>query len=382
MYPDNLIVLRVQQELTQKELAQRAGISLTAYRNIESGVSEPRMETLDALATALKVPLRELLSPSQPLKAVRFRAQKKMKCHALVMANVRRWLRDYNDLEKLLQEPQPYAFEALVAELKHIPAGKPRAIKVAERCREILGLEKKEAIRDICGLLESGGIKVYPYKVEADRFFGLSVATQDGGPAIVVNVWDRISVERWIFSSVHELGHLLMHLGSYDVEQKAESVEEEREADQFASHFLMPEPLFLSEWQETRGLSFVEGVLKVKRIFRVSYKTVIYRLIENYGYSKDSWRDFFIGYQRLYKKRLRMADEPNALGAPSFQGTISEAKRSHEPSNLDNWDFVEDHLKSLVRTGIENEAITLSRGAEILGLKMTEMRQVVAAWRG
>jgi hypothetical protein len=32
----------------------------------------------------------------------------------------------------------------------------------------------------------------------------------DGGPAVVVNVWGRLSVERWIFTAAHELGHLMI----------------------------------------------------------------------------------------------------------------------------------------------------------------------------
>jgi len=30
-------------------------------------------------------------------------------------------------------------------------------------------------------------------------------------------VWERLSVERWIFTAAHELGHLLLHLDAYDV---------------------------------------------------------------------------------------------------------------------------------------------------------------------
>jgi hypothetical protein len=40
------------------------------------------------------------------------------------------------------------------------------------------------------------------------------------------------------------------------------------------------EPVFEKEWQNTRGLPFLDRILKVKRMFRVSYKTVLYRLAE------------------------------------------------------------------------------------------------------
>lgn len=50
----------------------------------------------------------------------------------------------------------------------------------------------------------------------SDDFFGLLIGPTDGGPAVVVNVWDGISVERWILTAADELGHLVPHLGSYD----------------------------------------------------------------------------------------------------------------------------------------------------------------------
>src|SRR5690606_30495530 len=103
-------------------------------------------------------------------------------------------------------------------------------------------------------LLESSGVKVYPISLASDAFFGLSVAADEGGPAIVVNVWDRISVERWIFSAAHELGHLLRHLDAYDVRHHEEKPDEEKEANEFAAHFLMPEHLFRQEWEDTCGL--------------------------------------------------------------------------------------------------------------------------------
>src|SRR4029079_8029249 len=97
---------------------------------------------------------------------------------------------------------------------------------------------------------------------------------------IAVNTWDRISVERWIFTGAHELGHLVLHLGDYEVDRKEEEARQEREANLFASHFLMPPEVFRKEWSETYGMSFVARVFKVKRMFRVSYRTVLFRLAE------------------------------------------------------------------------------------------------------
>ena len=382
MLSDNLRMLRSRRELTQAEVAKKAGISVVAYRNLESGLSDPRPETLRRLAAALGVPLRELLAPTPPLEAVRFRAQKAMKRRGQVLSDVGRWLRNFNDLEALLSDHMPYRLEGHVAQLGTVTSEKHRAFQVAQSARHGFDLDDKEPIHDICGLFEFYGIKVYPLVLESEDFFGLSVAPRDGGPAIIVNVWDRISVERWIFTAAHELGHLLLHLDSYNVGETNEVPNQENEANLFASHFLMPDLAFQREWAESSGLPRLERVFKIKRIFRVSYRTVLYRLIESGIYTPELWREFQNEYRRCFGKTLLKGDEPEALAANSFIAAFPEAKRAQEPSELNRWDFVENRLRRLVREGVEKEKISLSRGAEILGIKLPQMREIAASWEG
>jgi Zn-dependent peptidase ImmA (M78 family)/transcriptional regulator with XRE-family HTH domain len=380
MLSENMRRLRQQRNLSQLELAHRAKLSLPAYRAIETGKAEPKAETLKRIAAALGIPLRDLLIPVRPLRAVRFRAGKKMSRRAHVLANVSRWLGNFNELENLLADHKPYRFGELAAQLASQAPGKERARHAAQQTRTLFDLTADEPIHDICGLLESGGIKVFPLELASEGFFGLSVAPQDGGPAIVVNVWERISVERWIFTAAHELGHLILHLDSFKVEEDQEDASQETEANELASNFLMPDAKFCKEWQETYGLPLVERVLKVKRIFGVSYRTVLYRLIEAHDYPNTLWREFQIEYRRMFSVSLNRSDEPRAVSPDSFQASMPEARRACEPSELDRWDFVEDRLRRLVRLGVEKEEITLSRGAEILSLKLPQMRAMAAAW--
>ena len=170
-------------------------------------------------------------------------------------------------------------------------------------------------------------------RLASDAFFGLSVAKEDGGPAVVVNVWDRISVERWIFTAAHELGHLLLHVGAYDVAKTEESREEEEEANQFASHFLMPQEVFALEWNEARGLPLVDRVLKVKRIFRVSYRTVLYRLSEQEAYGKAIWQKFqcLQGALRAVAPEEPRAGRPPSGGLQRRHGRAARRRRAQAP---------------------------------------------------
>lgn len=373
----NLRRLRTARHQTQEAVATAAGLSRVGYRNVESGAALPRAETLQALARALDVPVQELVTPVPELRRVRFRSLKRLNSREHVLAVVAQRLGDFVELEEML--------DARVAVDLPRPGprrrdGLQRARAAAHAARSQFGLGENEPVRDIGGLLEANGIKVMPVQVASDAFFGLSVGAEDGGPAVIVNTWERISVERWIFTAAHELGHLILHLADYDVNETEEDPAQEQEANVFASHFLMPEVIFQREWDEAYGLPFVERVLKVKRMFRVSYRTVLYRLSETTAAASEIWPRFQMEWKRRFGRALLKEDEPQALAAASFAAGYPEDRRADEPEHLSAVDFAESRLRGLVRKAIEQEDITLARGAEVLGLSLRQMRELSAAW--
>jgi transcriptional regulator with XRE-family HTH domain len=52
--------LRQQKGMTQEELASESGLSISFIRSVEQGVNAPSFESLEALAKALAVEVREL----------------------------------------------------------------------------------------------------------------------------------------------------------------------------------------------------------------------------------------------------------------------------------------------------------------------------------
>ncbi len=368
----NVARLRLDRRLTQENLAAKAKLSRVALGKIERGSVVPRARTLDALAKALAVPVGELVTSVRPLESVRFRARAQVHAREQILAEVSKWLDAYAGLEAALDEYRPFRFEKVVA-----PSRRGNSEKAAQAARRAVGLGPKEPVRDICGLLEENGVKLLLLETNRDSFFGLSVGSRDHGPAVVVNTWDRISVERWIFTAAHELGHLLLHQDEYQREATDLPTETEREADAFASEFLMPEKALSVEWDGTCGHSLLVRVLKVKRIFRVSYKTVLYRLVESGRETSDVWRAFQGQHRGHFGKTLRKTDEPEALHKSEFAWNWS---RSGEPAGLSEHDFIEDRLSRLVRRALEGEHISLGRAAEILGLTRDEMRQKAREW--
>lgn len=373
----NLHRIRKEKKLSQEKAAEISGISRLTYSKIENNQSIPRVATLQQIAGALNIKMVDLLSPVHQLEHVRFRSLKRMNSRPSLLNDVSLWLTDYSALESLLHNSLAYKFKGFSESIPKHLSGIEMAEWSALKARELLGLTNREPIYDMAGLIESSGIKLCRINLASNDFFGLSVAADNEGPAIVVNVFDRIPVERWIFSTARELGHLLIHQDSYVTEQSEEINQQEIEANQFASYFLMPEESFQAEWNDSRGLSLVDRVLKIKRIFRVSYKTVLYRLMDQYG--NQIWNTFNYTYKSENGIPASVIREIDSL-SPYEYAYAPENLRSQEIETLVPSDFQNERLAGLVRTAIENEQISISRGAEMLKIDLYAMRSIMASW--
>lgn len=349
---NNLRRLRSIKGLNQQEISQRAGLSRVAYSSIENGKAAPRVSNLQKLADALEVSMEELIKPVPQLADVRFRknnmnAREKNRRDQIV-AEIAYWLKDFNFLEEVLGEVSRF-------KLKNCGGKDPE--DTADKARRILGLKSDDPINDICGLVENAGIKIKLIPLDLEKFFGLSAFDAGGNPAIIVNSSDTITVERQIFTVAHELGHILLHQGSYNAAEIREPKIEEQEADQFAGYFLMPREAFLKSWKENQGLHWFDNVLHIKRIYKVSYQTVLRRL-KDLG-APDLYPDFLRLYKMRYKKVLN---------------------RKSEPIPLDRIDLLEDKLSRLVKAAYEQEIVSFNRAAEILRIDNAAMRELAGSW--
>ena len=363
----NLRRLRKLKKINQSELAEMAGISRNAYRSIETGKSEPRSSTLHSIARALGVTVFDLLAEIPTIRSLRFRAQLTMTAweraeREQIAVDVARWLDDFNDIEKINGDHTAFMFEGMPFEGEYPESA-------AARAREALRLDEDEYINDICSLLEKAGIKIRLMSSNLKKFFGLSVGAGDGGPAIAVNTDGSIPVERQIFTTAHEFGHLLLHSDSYRTEEVEEDDQQENDAILFASFFIIAQANFAWQWSDSRGMLCVYSVLIIKRLFNVSYKTVLYRLVDEGITDIDIYWKFTSAYERRYDRKLTFKEEPEIY-----------LTRGEEPLLMDRLDFVEDRLARLVMNALDDELISMSRAAEILNISVSEMRERVVEW--
>lgn len=363
---ENLRRIRKQKKYSQKVIAEKAKISTVAYSNIETGKSFPKDETLRDLAIALGVSTEDIWRRRDSLDNVRFRASHRMITRDRVLMDVENWLRNRTKIEEILnKEDKNTSFNTILSNVEALRKngceGAFLAVEAAKVVRSELKLED-DPIRSIVSLFEINGIKVFPYEIQSDHFFGLSVGPNGGGPAIVVNVWNSISVERWIFSAAHELGHLILHQGAYDSSEKEESPGEEKEADLFASHFLMPNGAFIKSWNRLVGSGLVPRLMSLKKQFKVSWKTVVYRLSDLTGKS-DWWKQAYMDFKRS-RIDVRKHREPMPLDSIEFFG-------NEEP----NWFF-----EAQVFEGYEKGLISDEEVGELLNLRQLQLDKLLDRW--
>lgn len=353
----NLKRFRRERNMTQKALAEKTGVSIPYIKKLEgAGDRTPSTATLTKLATGLGRTVFDFYREPLTLKAVRFRANASFgKASRLaVVDSCAIWLERYCYLEDLLDDrsefrlPDPYADGPNV----DIP-------RYAGQVREYLGFGPGEPIANVSDALVGSGAKLrFSNRPAQGEVFGLAFAESPQRTGVVVFDDPGISAERRIFSAIHELGHLALHKRSFDEELVEEDKEEERQADLFAGHFLMPNKEFERRWEDSVGRPFVDRVLFVKRYFRVSYKTVLRRLAE------------------LGKEKGNVYARFNAAFNQRSPGGLKDRR---EPFGLKKLDVSDDRFRRLVYRATEAAKITPGKAAEFLGTTVPEIYKIFNA---
>ncbi|OHD16959.1 MAG: hypothetical protein A2Y38_05950 [Spirochaetes bacterium GWB1_59_5] len=346
------------QGLTIPELSSLIGMGTAAVSNLLNGKTEPKSTTLIKLAEALGVSFPDLLADAPRLESLRYRTAitlsgREKAARDQLRHDTALWLANYKLLEESIKEELAYLLPALNGVSPDIAAAK---------LRKELGLDATSPVHDIAALIEQSGIKLRIRPFGFKKTFGLSVGQADGGPAIIVNCEAGISIERQIFTIAHELGHLVLHKDSYVATREEEVDNEEVEANAFAGRFLVPDEGLRVAWEELRGLHWIDAVLRVKKEYKVSYKTILYRLKDIYPALKERQldRDFAIQYNERFGHDL---------------------KDHYEPEALSSSDLIESRFLGHIRKAVEAEAITMSRAAEMLDINLEEMRKRAMEWR-
>lgn len=283
---------RVKSGLTLADLSSLLQVTSRTLSKYENGHEIPKEETIEKMSLYLRVPISFFYQDDLPeieLDRVSFRslARKsatqvdKALCFGQLAIQLSLWL------EKNFSLPSPQ-----LPDYKHLS---PKVAASALRNEWKLG---EKSISNMIHLLESKGIYVfliYEENKEIDAF----CFRYAGRPFVFLNKYK--SAERSRFDAAHELGHLILH-------QHGEPVgkEREKEADEFASAFLMPESSIRSQ---AVYMPTIDQLLMLKMNWRVSAAALLRR-----WYDLDLISDWI--YRRLnieLSKLGYLKSEPNGI---------------------------------------------------------------------
>ncbi len=262
--PERLTLARKRRGMTKTQLAAAIGpVDLRSVSAYESGEFRPDDERVALIAKALRFPLEffygddlEVLSPD----VASFRAMSKMKAYQKDMAL------GAGAIALLVNDWIEKRFELPMANLPDLSAERCSPEAAAEMLRRLWGLGELP-IKNTIHLLESNGVRVFSLSLDAVEVDAFSM-WRENTPFVFLNT--KKSAEHSRFDAAHELGHLVLHRHGAPHGQEAE-----REANAFASAFLMPRASVLAHAPK---LATVEHLIKLKKYWTVSVAALVYRL--------------------------------------------------------------------------------------------------------
>lgn len=297
--PDLIVIARESRAYTQGEFASLLGLSQGAVSKIEKGLTSPSDPILQKIAEVLNYPVSFFEQP--PLARVRGHYRKKI---TLPKKDIDYCLAKMTVIERHFN----LLYDAVELPETNIPSwdmqtngGSPSTAAIYAR---EFWRSPKGRIDNLVRLLEENGIIVIAMDL-GESLDGFSTYSETRYPVIFVN--SRRPSDRQRFTIAHELCHLTMHWGK----PVSEDRDIEKEADEFASEFLMPS----NDIKPYLVKLNVEKLSELKRFWKTSMYSIAakakslglmtqdqyYYLMKNFSYNQ---------YKKFGEPELFPAEKP------------------------------------------------------------------------
>jgi Zn-dependent peptidase ImmA (M78 family)/transcriptional regulator with XRE-family HTH domain len=261
--PRRLSLARKRRRFSARTLAEQTGLAVDTISRLENGANPPDETTVAKLVKALGFP-EPFFFDQDPedidTGAVSFRSFSKMSARerdaAISAGSLGLQLSAWVDQRFTLPKPN-------LLDLSY--ETDPEA--AAHSMRQFWGIGEKP-IGNLMGLLETNGVRLFSLSENTASVNAFSF-WRDDKPYVFLNNFK--TAESSIFDAAHELGHLVMHKHGDPKETRSA----EREANSFASAFLMPANDVKSRVPRRVTL---DVLLTAKMRWRVSAMAMAYRL--------------------------------------------------------------------------------------------------------
>ncbi len=253
---------------TKKELASKIGKTPATVTRIEKGSLVPDLDTFFILSTTLRVPPAFFSKPQENTYSFqlsdcffRGKASVSMKDKRQITTYGKRAAEFFLFFQQqgvLFPEESIYQDEPSDRSVKNIE-------ELALHTRNKLGLGFGP-VHNLIKTLEAHGAFVVNISSDSSKKVDAFSVKSEERPLIFL--YKNQSPSRLLFDIAHELGHILLH------EDVCHGAVQEREANRFASAFLMPWEKFMQECPRRWNFN---AFLKMKNRWKVSISALLYR---------------------------------------------------------------------------------------------------------
>lgn len=335
MFEKNLKYYRLKRYMSMKALAKACDVTPMAISNYESGKRKPDMTTIKKLADALDVYVADFLASRKTNlifvhKEFRKHSSLSKTQQEYIHASVEEYFNRFFDAVDCLGG-DPLPTPPVCHTLKRSGDCEQDALML----RKSLGLQEEGPIDELVGILENKGILVVELDVENDHFSGIN-GFVDQYPYIAVNATMRS--ERKRTTLLHELAHLMFIWGEDD--------DNETESTAIAGAALISQNDLVRELG-IRRTRLTKDMSLVCKEYGISMFLLVTRA-SKVGIISDSLaKEFYIWANKVNLRK----SEPLRV-------------KTEEKPMLFN---------QLVYRAVNEEGVSIQRGAELLKIPVSEM---------
>ena len=310
-YGKNLQIIRMLHGLSRKELGEKLRVSEQSIWQFEKQMIEPSFENILQMKEILQVKSSFFFEEFTIEKTffennVAYRkadiSSRKKTNSEVVYLNVASKVISY--LESFLNVPPNKLLDLRqkISKMLFDEITNGKIEEIATLSRKFLDIQPDNG--NLLLSLEKAGIYVLEKNVggKADAYSAWS--TQDV-PIIVLGI--KKSAVRRNFDLAHELGHLLLHpYVDFSLLDKNERQQVEREADYFASCFLLPSHIIQEDLEKIKKISNPDSYISLKAKYNVSIQALEMRAYK-LGFLTPKQHSYF--YRQIAIKNYKL-EEP------------------------------------------------------------------------
>ncbi|MDI2588065.1 ImmA/IrrE family metallo-endopeptidase [Psychrobacillus sp. NEAU-3TGS] len=367
----SLTNIRILNDLSRNQLAEKIGVTEQAIWQYENGYMSPKLEVVNKLKTIFRVKStyfynHDLLNgvgmDNIQVENIAYRSEtinslNKSQSESMHVRFIDAFIRK---IETRINYPKNIILELRNEAITFLKNNDDmdRNVQIdyiASMAREKIGLNNNSN-QNLLFLLEKAGIFVFEKEI-GETIDAYSLWSKEERPYIMLGTIKKSEVRR-NFDLAHELGHLLIHYKvEFTMQDKKTYKSIEDEANSFASAFLLPEVQFRKDCSSIVKRSNPDAYIDIKQKWQVSLQAIAMRAFKLNIIDYQQYRYFYIKINQNGYKVVEPLDRDIPISRPTKVKSILQLlfdKGLYTVSEIMD-EFKVDQSFLTLLTGIEND---------------------------